>query len=128
MFSKKKHKGKKGKLVSLEDFEILSLVGKGNFGKVYRVKEIKTGKIYAMKVMRKQDIIEQDYVKHVNRERDILAELGSSSFFTGCQLYTKSQICGSNSPDYFSFRTSLLISNRVMCLFSDAICSRRQFI
>ena len=82
MFSSKK-KGKKGKLVELEDFELLTLVGRGAFGKVYRVKEKATGKIYAMKVMQKTEIIEREYVRHVNREREILAELTSEHYFTG---------------------------------------------
>ena len=73
---------KKGKLIGLDDFEILSLIGKGAFGKVWRVKEKSTGKIYAMKVMQKADIIEQDYVKHANLEREIMADLSGYKFIT----------------------------------------------
>lgn len=36
-----------------EDFELLSLVGQGAFGKVFQVKKRSSGRIYAMKVMRK---------------------------------------------------------------------------
>lgn len=79
----KKHKEKKGKLVGLDDFEILSLIGKGAFGKVYKVKEIATNKIMAMKVMKKQEVIDRDFVNHVNRERDIMAELSEGPFFIG---------------------------------------------
>ena len=81
MFQRKK----KGKLIGLDDFEILSLIGKGAFGKVWKVKEKSTSKIYAMKVMQKADIIEQEYVKHANLEREIMADLSGFKFITSKQ-------------------------------------------
>ena len=82
MFSSRKKKGKKGKAVGLEDFDVLALVGKGAYGSVYRVKD-SHGKIFAMKVLRKEEVVQHEYVKHVNTEREILAELSSAPFFTG---------------------------------------------
>jgi len=40
-----------------EDFELLSLVGQGAFGKVFQVKKRSSGRIYAMKVMRKVRVL-----------------------------------------------------------------------
>jgi len=40
--------------VSLEDFQLLAVIGRGSFGKVIQVKKKDTGKIYAMKVLNKK--------------------------------------------------------------------------
>lgn len=41
-------------------------------GKVFLVKEIKTGEIYALKVLRKDNIIKRNQVEHTNTERSVL--------------------------------------------------------
>jgi serine/threonine protein kinase len=46
------------KPVTIEDFKIIKLIGKGTFGKVYLVKEQNTGLQYAMKSIRKDRVIE----------------------------------------------------------------------
>ncbi|KAL3748317.1 hypothetical protein ACJRO7_009536 [Eucalyptus globulus] len=62
------------------DFEILRVVGKGAFGKVFQVRK-KGGHggegdgIYAMKVMRKETIIKKNHVDYMKAERDILAKV-----------------------------------------------------
>ena len=78
---RKKDKG--GKLIGPDDFKVLSLIGKGAFGKVWLVQEISTGKEYAMKVMSKRDIVAHDYVEHTNREREIMSDLSGTPFVTG---------------------------------------------
>ena len=45
------------KPVGPDDFEVLCVVGQGAFGKVFQVRRIGDGRIYAMKVMRKDRII-----------------------------------------------------------------------
>ena len=40
--------------VGLPDFELLKVIGKGSFGKVFQVKKKDTGKIYALKVLQKK--------------------------------------------------------------------------
>lgn len=59
----------------VEDFEVLKVVGKGAFGKVYQVKEKGSGEIYAMKVVRKDKIVERNHCEYMRAERDILAKV-----------------------------------------------------
>lgn len=63
-------------LKGLGDYEVQSLLGKGTFGMVWRVKQISTGCIYALKVMKKVDIIRQNNKDHINLEREIMAKIG----------------------------------------------------
>ncbi|XP_031406988.1 serine/threonine-protein kinase AtPK2/AtPK19-like [Punica granatum] len=67
-----------GMVIGVGDFEILMVVGKGAFGKVFMVrkKEYSNGDgIYAMKVMRKDTIIKKNHVDYMRAERDILAKV-----------------------------------------------------
>jgi len=63
------------KRVSTEDFELLTVVGKGSFGKVMQVRKKDTGKIYAMKVLRKEAIIARKQVAHTRAEKTILQKI-----------------------------------------------------
>ena len=51
---------KDGGPANLDDFEIKSVIGKGSFGKVFLVEKKSSGKIYAMKSLKKSVIIEYD--------------------------------------------------------------------
>ena len=57
---------------TLEDFEIISVLGKGTFGKVYLTKLTETGKLYAIKTMRKDILIDTEQIDATKLERDIL--------------------------------------------------------
>nr|AUS89398.1 serine-threonine protein kinase 2 [Sesuvium portulacastrum] len=61
--------------VGLEDFEVLKVVGQGAFGKVYQVRKMGTSEIYAMKVMRKDKIMERNHAEYMKAERDILTKI-----------------------------------------------------
>ena len=65
---------KRAKL-GVDDFEPLKVIGKGAFGEVRLVQKIDNGHIYAMKVLRKSDMVEKEQVAHVRAERDILVEV-----------------------------------------------------
>lgn len=58
--------------LGLEDFDFVRLVGKGAFGKVWQVRRKETGEIYAMKVLDKKTVIEQNLVEHTVFERDVM--------------------------------------------------------
>lgn len=61
--------------VGLEDFDFLKVVGQGAFGKVFQVMKKGTSEIYAMKVVRKDKIIEKNYSEYMQAERDILTKV-----------------------------------------------------
>ncbi|EKE41425.1 hypothetical protein ENUP19_0347G0050 [Entamoeba nuttalli] len=63
------------KCVNSEDFDIISLIGKGAFGKVYLVKNKETQTLFAMKVIQKKQVIERDEVQHSLEEKNILAKI-----------------------------------------------------
>jgi serine/threonine protein kinase len=63
--------------VNSSDFEFLYIIGRGGFGKVWRVKSKKTNKHYALKQMSKLKIIDKKSIKSINSERDLLSELFS---------------------------------------------------
>lgn len=61
--------------VGLKDFEVLKVVGQGAFGRVYQVRRNDTSDIYAMKVMRKDKIMEKNHTEYMKSERDILTKV-----------------------------------------------------
>jgi serine/threonine kinase 38 len=58
----------------ISDFEMLTIIGRGAFGEVRLVRKRDTGKIYAMKKLRKVDMVKKDQVAHVIAERDVLSQ------------------------------------------------------
>ena len=66
--------------VNIKKFKILSLLGIGGFGTVFKVKHILTDKIYAMKVMNKNYIIKKKYLHYVVSEFEIMKSLAGFPF------------------------------------------------
>jgi len=59
--------------VTLQDFEIKSVIGRGSFGKVFLVvKKDDPSQVYAMKALAKNVILEYDQVESTKLEKDIL--------------------------------------------------------
>ncbi|KAJ1925203.1 Serine/threonine-protein kinase [Tieghemiomyces parasiticus] len=63
--------------LGLIDFITIKVIGRGAFGEVRLVQKRDTGKIYAMKMLRKEDMLKKDQLAHVKAERDLLAESDS---------------------------------------------------
>jgi serine/threonine protein kinase len=58
--------------ISCHDFIGICELGHGSFGDVYLVTKHNTGKLYAMKVLRKDRIIERNLIKYALTERNVL--------------------------------------------------------
>ncbi|KAL5347216.1 serine/threonine protein kinase, AGC [Pseudogymnoascus australis] len=59
--------------VSPSSFDKIKLIGKGDVGKVYLVREKKSSRLYAMKVLSKKEMIKRNKIKRALAEQEILA-------------------------------------------------------
>ncbi|CAL1270914.1 unnamed protein product [Larinioides sclopetarius] len=55
-------------------FHKIRTIGIGAFGEVALVRKVDANQLYAMKTLRKSDVLKRNQVAHVKAERDILAE------------------------------------------------------
>lgn len=65
---------------SIKDFEIIKPISKGAFGSVYLAKKKSTGEYYAIKVLKKADMVAKNQVTNVKAERAIMMWQGESDF------------------------------------------------
>ena len=63
------------KKVNLGDYDLTTTLGTGSFGRVLLCKNKKSGEFYAMKRLKKADIIKLRQVDHVISENTILADI-----------------------------------------------------
>lgn len=92
---------------SIKDFDIIKPISKGAFGSVYLAKKRNTGDYYAIKVLKKADMIAKNQVTNVKAERKIMMTQADSDF--AVKLYWTFQ-----SKDYLvsSVRQSLSVIYR----------------
>ncbi|KAH0649300.1 hypothetical protein KY285_034548 [Solanum tuberosum] len=63
--------------ICVDDFELLTIIGRGAYGEVRLCREKKSGNIYAMKKLKKSEMLIRGQVEHVRAERNLLAEVAS---------------------------------------------------
>ena len=69
------HLNSKKEIITKNSFNFYSVIGKGGFGKVWKVLLIKNQKHYALKEMLKVKIIEKQCEKSILFERDLLSRI-----------------------------------------------------
>lgn len=67
------------KRVNVNSFQKIKTIGHGAFGVVSLVKEQGSGELYAMKQLRKADMLRKGQEGHVRAERDVMSAASSSS-------------------------------------------------
>lgn len=67
-------KGTKGKY-HLQDFDFKRTLGTGSFGRVHMVQSKHNQRFYAIKVLKKQQVVKMKQVEHTNDERRMLARV-----------------------------------------------------
>lgn len=65
---------------SIKDFEIIKPISRGAFGSVYLSKKKLTGEYFAIKTLRKTDMVAKNQVSNVKAERAIMMWQGESDF------------------------------------------------
>lgn len=74
----------------------MGLLGQGGFGKVWKVKDTESSEISALKVMRKNKVVERDMVLHTNIELQVLQKLQHPfvvQFYSSAQTPERLYIC-----------------------------------
>lgn len=86
--------------VGVDDFELLKVLGKGSFGKVFLVRLLLTGQVYAMKVLKKSEVVRRRQVEHTKAERRIMGGIDHPfivslrfAFQTGDKLFMVTDYC-----------------------------------
>ncbi len=65
---------------SIKDFDIIKPISKGAFGSVYLAKKRTTGDYFAIKALKKSDMIAKNQITNVKAERTILMDQASSPY------------------------------------------------
>ncbi|ESZ98360.1 cAMP-dependent protein kinase catalytic subunit [Sclerotinia borealis F-4128] len=82
-----KELGASSRSLSVRDFELVRTLGTGTFARVWLVRlanpaEEVHDKVFALKVLRKVEVIKLKQVDHVNHERSVLADVAGHPFIT----------------------------------------------
>ena len=68
------HRNQPRKVVSIDDFQILRVLGRGTYGKVSLVRHKESGQLYAMKAMSKALLAEDENIQQIITEKDVLMQ------------------------------------------------------
>ena len=58
--------------VTINDFDLLKVIGKGSFGKVFLARQKATGQVFAIKMLNKPHVVKKKQVEHTKTERRVL--------------------------------------------------------
>jgi serine/threonine protein kinase len=64
----------KRRKLNQKDFETVKIIGRGAFGEVRLVRMVDGTELYAMKKLKKDEMLKKEQVAHVRAERDVLAQ------------------------------------------------------
>lgn len=70
--------------INYNNYELGATLGTGSYGRVRLAKDKATGEIYALKILKKAEILKLKQVDHVVSEHTILADIDHPSLITLC--------------------------------------------
>lgn len=120
------------KRVQFKDFDILSVIGEGSFGKVFKGRKRDNRSIFALKVMKKQQLINNNQVKYAVSEAEIMKKLSHPyildlvfSFQTPGNLYMAVEYCENGDLSEILDEYSLLEEEIARFLIAELILAMR---
>ena len=118
------------KTIKFKDFEILKIIGNGTFGKVFKVKCLLDNKIYAMKVLRKKFLLDNNQLKYALSEIKILKKCSHPfiiklhfSFQTPSNLYLIIDYCSKGDLSLLLQTKKNLTEKEIKFYISELILS-----
>lgn len=113
--------------ISVHDFEMIKMIGKGSFGEVMLVRKKDTKSLYAMKILDKRNIIRRNQVEHTITERRVLGRTKHPfivtlhfAFQTGKKLYFVLDYC-SGGELFFHLGRCGRLRESLACFYSAEI-------
>uniref|UniRef100_A0A671RI20 protein kinase C n=1 Tax=Sinocyclocheilus anshuiensis TaxID=1608454 RepID=A0A671RI20_9TELE len=113
------HRRKEG--MQMEDFNCISVLGRGHFGKVLLAEFKMTGKLYAIKALKKGDVVTRDEVDSLMCEKRIFETINMSRHPFLVNLYGCFQ-----TPDHVCFVMEYSPGGDLMTHIHNSIFSERQ--
>nr|KAJ3420039.1 hypothetical protein HK105_006182 [Polyrhizophydium stewartii] len=74
--------------ITINDFEMLKTLGHGGFGVVRLVRDKTTGEVFAMKILKKAEMLKRRQENHVRSERNLLSNASEVSDWIVRLIYT----------------------------------------
>ena len=112
------------KKISLNDFELMTVIGRGSFGKVYLVKRAGTENYFALKKLRKDVVAQRNLFIKTQAERDILEKIDSPfivklsyAFQTPAKLYFVMDFLNGGEL-FYHLRKDQKFSERRACFYA----------
>ncbi|ROI27802.1 Serine/threonine-protein kinase N2 [Anabarilius grahami] len=107
--------------MQMEDFNCISVLGRGHFGKVLLAEFKRTGKLYAIKALKKGDVVTRDEVDSLMCEKRIFETINVSRHPFLVNLYGCFQ-----TPDHVCFVMEYSPGGDLMTHIHNSIFSERQ--
>eukprot|EP01036_Dinobryon_divergens_P028995 gene28995-38039_t len=117
-------------IATVNDFQLIKVLGKGSFGKVYLVRPLSSPnqEVYAMKVLRKNEVIKRHQVEHTLTERMIMEKIVhpfiltlKHAFQNSEKLYMVTEYC-SGGEVFFHLKKLRRFTEGMMRFYSAEIC------
>ncbi|KAL7709194.1 zinc finger protein kinase-like [Lotmaria passim] len=70
--------------VGFHDFQLLTVIGRGTFGKVLKVQHRSSGNVYAMKIMNKATVYKRCMTSYMKEEKSILTSMKPHPYIVRC--------------------------------------------
>lgn len=117
----------KKKDLTIDDFELLKLLGKGSFGKVFLVRVIGSKDLYAMKVLRKSEVKKRRQIEHTKTELRVMGGADHPficclryAFHTDTRLFMVSEFCQGGEL-FFHLKQMRCFSNDMVRFYAAEI-------
>ena len=72
-----------GKVISIDDFDLIRVIGRGSYAKVLMVELKKTRRLYAMKVIKKEMVTDDEDIDWVQTEKHVFETASNHPFLVG---------------------------------------------
>lgn len=123
---RRKKAEKKSKRYNVIDFKVIKTIGKGAFGEVRVVQKKDDDQVYAMKMMKKSEMIAKKQVSHIRAERNLLAAADNTwlvkllfSFQDDNWLYLVMEYCAGGDLMTILMRDDILTESKTRFYMSE---------